>query len=142
LWKESNSCTIDALPNVTAIDFHLFLKYLYLKKLRPKHAWAVWHLCDYFDVLTSFQEDVVHLLLKTPLTVSTARKFIPLVNRMIVDGCDENSLAATTQKRFLQFVINNSKALADNDFPFGDLEQPILKILQIDLNESVKTVKT
>jgi hypothetical protein len=87
-WKESNSCTIDALPSVTANHFHYFLKYLYLKKLPPKHARAVWHLCDYFEVLPALKEDVVRILLKD-LTVTNASQFVPIVNKMIGDGSGE-----------------------------------------------------
>jgi hypothetical protein len=132
-WKESNSCFIETLPNVSADDFNDFLKYLYLKKLQSKQVWGVWHLCDYFEVLPPIKEEIVGTLMKT-LTVTNARKFIPMINRMIVADSGENSFARKTQQNFVNFIINNSAALADDDFPFGELEQPILKAVFKDIS--------
>jgi hypothetical protein len=132
-WKESNSCSLETLPTVTAADFNDFLRYLYLKKLQSKRPWAVWYLCDYFEVLDSIKEEIAGILMKT-LTVTNARKFIPMINRMIVADTGENSFPRKTQQNFVRFIINNSEPLADDDFPFCELEQPILKAVFKDIS--------
>jgi hypothetical protein len=57
-WKEKDSCNIASLGNISALDFKLFLKYIYTRstEILVHHGFAIWDLCDYFDVLPSIRQ--------------------------------------------------------------------------------------
>jgi hypothetical protein len=130
-WKESTFCTISPLSCVDSSVFSVFLRFIYTKRahLLLRCGWEIWELCDYFEVLPTLKEQVTSHLTKV-ITIETAAKFIPIVNKNAVDI---GNVCAWTQievqRKFVQFIINNSKGLAAIDFPFCELEQPVLKAI-------------
>jgi hypothetical protein len=122
-WRDSKFCSIQDFPHIKSGDFRAFLKYLYTgdHNLLLKRAWSILHLCDYFDVLPFMKEEVILFLMKT-LNPPNTEKFIPIVNQCLSD----DPFAMEIRKRFIEFVIRNSKVLADEEFPFDELERPIL----------------
>jgi hypothetical protein len=131
-WKETSSCSVQPLSDCSSTDFRAFLKYIYTtsRVLLKKRAWAIWELCDYFEVLPSFKNEVLRHLLKS-LTVETAEKYIPLVNQnsLILGQSPLSKFATGIQETFVKFVVDNSKSLATAGFPFRELEGPILNAI-------------
>jgi hypothetical protein len=129
-WKDSSSfCTIEPLADVTTADFSSFLQYLYTNDriLLIEHEWAIWKLCDYFEVTPHVRAGVVSHLANT-LTLETAERFIPIVNESLFEK-RHYLFASDIQRKFVRFVVSNSILLANADFPFDQLEKPILKAI-------------
>jgi hypothetical protein len=129
-WKESSSfCIIKPLIGVSTADFSCFLQYIYTndRGLLIEHGWAIWSLCNYFEVADHVRAEVLYHLANT-LTVETAERFIPIVNKNVFEE-GPYLFTKSVQEKFVQFVINNSRTLAKADFPFEQLEKPILKAI-------------
>jgi hypothetical protein len=116
-WKESTFCKILPLSYVDSTIFSVFLRFIYTKcsHLLLRYGWEIWELCDYFGVLQTWKEQMISHLLNV-LTIWTAAKFIPIVNKNAVE--DGNHWQKEVQRKFVEFIINNSKGLSAVDFPF------------------------
>jgi hypothetical protein len=110
---ESTFCQILPLSYVDSTIFSVFLRFIYTKcsHLLLRYGWEIWELCDYFGVLQTLKEQMISHLLNV-LTIWTAAKFIPIVNK------NGNRWQKEVQRKFVEFVINNSKGLSAVDFPF------------------------
>jgi hypothetical protein len=147
-WSEKNSCTIQPLANISVGDFQTFIKYLYLQNqsLLSHRGWIIFELCDYFDVLPSIREKVMKDLIDH-ISIENASRFIPLVNRsttMMTSDFNNNNTNSNDNThsslydKFLEFIIDQSKELAEQDFPFHELDPMILKDIFLNGNGSLR----
>jgi hypothetical protein len=131
-WKETSSCSIQPLSDINSHDFRAFLKYIYTKvpKLLVNHAWSIWELCDYFEVLSSFKTEVLHHLIKI-ITVTGANRYIPLINQnaFYLGQQPSSVLTKDIHQKFVEFVANNSKSLVKAGFRFRELEESVLNAI-------------
>jgi hypothetical protein len=116
-WKETDTCSIQTLPDIDSNDFRSFLKYLYTKlpQLLVERGIAIWKLCDYFEVLPSVKDEVLLGLLKH-INLDNAHHFIPIMNKSILEVTNNSK---ELQKLFIKFVATDCKYLAKGDFCFG-----------------------
>jgi hypothetical protein len=126
-WKEKDSCELTDLENISAVEFRAFLEYIYTrpKKLLADHGWAIWDLCDYFDVLTSIQEQVSQVL-SDSLTCQNIGKLMKILRHLSNTANPENQ---QLQEKFASFIVENSVELADEGFPFHEIEPNLLNLI-------------
>jgi hypothetical protein len=126
-WKEKDSCELTDLENISTAEFRAFLEYIYTraKHLLADHGWAIWDLCDYFDVLTSIQEQVSQVL-SDSLTCQNIGKLMKILRHLSNTASPENQ---QLQEKFVSFVVENSVQLADEGFPFHEIEPYLLNLI-------------